>query len=46
MNSERFYPAELAEYIEKVYIDIDEDVAFKRIYEACNIFGGYKTQSS
>lgn len=26
-------------YIEKGYIDVDDNVAFKRIYEACNIFG-------
>ncbi|MBP1947125.1 hypothetical protein [Virgibacillus litoralis] len=26
-------------YIEKGYIDSNEDVAFKRIYEACNLFG-------
>jgi hypothetical protein len=26
-------------FIEKGYIDIKDDVAFKRIYEACNCFG-------
>lgn len=26
-------------YIEKGFIDANDDVAFKRIYEACNIFG-------
>ena len=30
---------EQAKYIENGYIDADDDVSFKRIYEACNIFG-------
>ena len=30
---------EQAKYIENGYIDADDDVIFKRIYEACNIFG-------
>jgi hypothetical protein len=27
------------DYIEKGYIDAKDDVAFQKIYEACNIFG-------
>lgn len=39
MNSEDNYPIERAKYIEKGFIDAGDDVAFKRIFEACNIFG-------
>lgn len=38
MNS-NIVELEKAKYIEMGYIDADDDVAFKRIYEACNIFG-------
>jgi len=30
---------EQAKYIEIGYIDVNDDVAFRRIFEACNIFG-------
>jgi len=34
-------------YIEKGYIDLSDDVAFKKIYEACNCFGhSYKGYQS
>lgn len=30
---------DIQQYIDKGYIDADDEVAFKRIFEACNIFG-------
>ncbi|MER2079687.1 hypothetical protein [Psychrobacillus psychrotolerans] len=39
MNFEDNNTIDRAEYIEKGYIDADDEVAFRRIYEACNIFG-------
>ena len=36
MNLEHINPQV---YIERGYIDVRDDIAFKRIFEACNIFG-------